>query len=59
MPKAAPLFSMNRSWNHNRLVERHVGLDPDFERLVCDEQQHDEQRYFLEIHNRSGIRLQK
>ena len=43
----------------DRLVEVHVGLDPDFERLVCDEQQHDEQRYFLEIHNRSGIRLQK
>jgi len=36
-----------------------MGLDPDFERLVCDEQQHDEQRYFLEIHNRSGIWLQK
>ena len=43
----------------DRLVEVHVGLDPDFERLVCDEQQHDEQRYFLEIHNRSGIWLQK
>ena len=43
----------------DRLVEVHMGLDPDFERLVCDEQQHDEQRYFLEIHNRSGIRLQK
>ena len=37
--------------DHDRFVEVHVGLDPDFESLVCDEQQQDEQRYFLEIHN--------
>ena len=37
--------------DHDRFVEVHVGLDPDFERLICDEQQQDEQRYFLEIHN--------
>ena len=37
--------------DHDRFVEVHVGFDPDFERLVCNEQQQDKQRYFFEIHN--------
>ena len=34
----------------DRLVEVHVGLDPDFERLVCEEQQKDKERYSFRIH---------
>ena len=36
--------------DRDRLVEVHVGLDPDFERLIRNEQQDDEQRYFFQIH---------
>ena len=43
----------------DRLVEVHVGLDPDLERLVRNEQQQDEQGYFLQIHLLPMIMAQK
>ncbi len=39
----------------DRFVECHVGFDPDFQGLVGNEQDDDQQRYFLEIHFRAKV----
>ena len=45
-----------RGDDHNRLVERHVGLDPDFERLIRHEEHEEQYRDFLEIHRSYNFR---